>query len=49
MGLGLMAHLLSMTVHAVTANVFEYYYTFPVFWLFFGVYVSRCAAARSVA
>lgn len=42
LGLGLLATLCGMSVHAVTANVFEYHYTFPVFWLLLGVYVTGC-------
>ena len=49
LGLGLIAYLCAMMVHAVSANVFEYYYTFPVFWLLLGVYVTRCSDDRDVA
>jgi hypothetical protein len=49
LGLGLTGYLVAMAVHAVSANVFEYYYTFPVFWALLGVFVSRCADRRDVA
>jgi O-antigen ligase len=42
LGLGLLAALCGMMVHAVTANVFEYHYTFPVFWTLLGIYVTGC-------
>lgn len=42
LGLGLLATLCGMMVHAITANVFEYHYTFPVFWTLLGVYITWC-------
>nr|WP_246386188.1 O-antigen ligase family protein [Armatimonas rosea] len=44
LGMALIAYLAGECVHAVSANVFEYYYTWPVFWLLVGVYVCRCEA-----
>lgn len=49
LGLGLTGYLVAMAVHAVSANVFEYYYTFPVFWALLGVYVARCTDRCDVA
>lgn len=46
LGMALIAYLAGECVHAVSANVFEYYYTWPVFWLLVGVYVCRCEAGR---
>jgi len=46
LGMALIAYLAGECVHAVSANVFEYYYTWPVFWMLVGVYVCRCEAGR---
>ena len=46
LGMALIAYLAGECVHAVSANVFEYYYTWPVFWMLVGVYVCRCEASR---
>lgn len=46
LGMALIAYLAGECVHAVSANVFEYYYTWPVFWLLVGVYVCRCEAGH---
>jgi hypothetical protein len=40
LGLTLIVQLCATYVHAVSANTFEYYYTYPVFWMLFGVYVT---------
>ena len=47
LGMALMAYLAGECVHAISANVFEYYYTWPVFWLLVGVYVCRCEAGTT--
>ncbi len=47
LGMTLIAYLSGECVHASSANVFEYYYTWPVFWLLVGVYVCRCEAGTT--
>ncbi len=49
LGMTLLAYLCGMCVHAVGANPFEYYYTFPVFWMLTGIYVSRRIEAQQQA
>ncbi len=40
LGLTLIAQIVATYVHAVSANTFEYYYTYPVLWMFFGAYMT---------
>jgi hypothetical protein len=49
LGLGLVAQLCATYVHAVSANTFEYYYTYPVFWMLLGAYVTVTERSAVVA
>jgi hypothetical protein len=40
LGLTLISQLCATYIHAVSANTFEYYYTYPVFWMLLGAYVT---------
>ncbi len=47
LGLGLSAMLCGQLVHGVTANVFEYHYTFPLLWVLLALYVTGCERDHS--